>query len=295
MEKEGNNQRQLSQGSAVHGWPQWSPDGTAIVVWSYDPANRTHGVKIINVHDGTEHNLVTSREMLDRPAFHPNGDLVAYAAQWKGNWDIWLVRITDGKTIRLTNEPQMESNPLWSIDGKFLSYKVAPATGIYSLTGQNFMTFENGYENPSIHVWNGPESVQMNHWSPDGRKIAYTAEVISDTAGRDQVSYAAMVSDLNLDKKIATASSSRLLAKGCSLGDRGPVFSPDGNQVAFWAWNRNNTASIWLYDVQNATSSSLTSDGIDMYPQWSPDGSTILFESFIDGQIDLVTLPIPST
>ncbi|MGD8212642.1 MAG: hypothetical protein PVH37_27965 [Desulfobacterales bacterium] len=135
----------------------------------------------------------------------------------------------------------------------------------------------------------------MNHWSPDSRHIVYTAEVINDASGRDQVSYVAMISDLTLNKKSATASSSRLLAGGRSLGDRGPVFSPDGNQVAFWAWNRNNTASIWLYDLRKTTSTSLTAGGFDMYPQWSPDGSTILFESFIDGQFDLVTLPIPST
>ena len=295
MKKEGSNQRQLTQGPAVHGWPNWSSDGTSIVAWSYDAASRTHGINMINVHDGTEHTLVSSMEALDRPVFHPDGKLVAYGARSKGNWDIWLVRVSDGKRTRLTTELQMESNPLWSTDGRFLSYKVAPATGIYSLTGQNFMTFDNGYSNPTIYSWNGPESVQMNHWSPDSRSIVYTAEVISDASGRDQVSYMAMISDLTLDKKSATASSSRLLADGRSLGDRGPVFSPDGNQVAFWAWNRNNTASIWLYDLRKKTSTSLTAGGFDMYPQWSPDGSTILFESFIDGQIDLVTLPIPST
>jgi Tol biopolymer transport system component len=292
MGKEGGNQRQLSQGPAVYGWPFWHPDGKTLVTWSYDPATMNHSIKIINVSDGKEKTLVTSQEMLDRPVFHPDGKIVAYAAQSKGNWDIWIVGVGDGETTRLTNDPQMESNPLWSANGNVLSYKVAPATGAYNLTGQDFMTFENGYASPRIHRWDGPESVQMNHWSPDGRQITYTAEVIDDASGRDQVSYMAMISDLKLDKAVASASSSRLLANGCTLGDRGPVFSPDGRRIAFWAWNLDNTASIWLYDVQTSTSTSLTSGGFDMYPQWSPDGSTILFESIIDGQMDLVSMRV---
>ena len=84
--------------------------------------------------------------------------------------------------------------------------------------------------NPTIHQWHRPESVQLNHWSTDGRKIVYTAEVINDASGRDQVSYVAMISELTLDKESITASSTRMLAKGRSLGVRGPVFSPNVNR-----------------------------------------------------------------
>jgi Tol biopolymer transport system component len=294
MAQDGGNQQQLSRGPAVHGWPQWHPDGDSVVTWSFDPATAAHRITTIDISSGKELTLVKSKEMLDRPVFHPNGEIVAYAAQSNGNWDIWLVGVADGKTTRITRKPQMESNPLWSNDGKMLGYKVAPASGAYNLTGQNFMTFETGFANATIYRWDGPESVQMNHWSPDGSQIAYTAEVISDSSGRDQVSYMAMVSKLSLGQSKAMASSTRLLANGCTLGDRGPVFSPVGNKVAFWAWNKDNTASIWLHDLERATSTSLTTGGVDMYPQWSPDGSTILFESSLDGQIDLVTLMVSS-
>jgi Tol biopolymer transport system component len=292
MDADGSHQRQLSREPAIHAWPQWHPGGKRVVVWGYDPATGNHQIKTIAVADGAEQLLVSSTEMLDRPTFHPGGALMAYAAQDNGNWDIWLMDVIDKNPMRLTTDPQMESNPLWSGDGRALSYKVAPATGIYSLTGQYFMTFENGFDNPTIHAWNGPQSVQMNHWSPDGTKIVYTAEVINDASGRDQVTYAAMVSDLKLDNAIATASGSRLLANGCTLGDRGPVFSPNGKSVAFWAWNKDNTASIWRYDVASDTATPLTADGIDMYPQWSPDGKTLLLESNYGGQIDLVTLAV---
>ena len=290
MAKDGSGQRQLTRGGAVHGWPQWHPDGSALVVWSYDPAAARHSIKTIDANSGEQSTLVSSTEMVDRPVFDPDGEHIAYAAETKGNWDIWLVSVADGEKIRLTNGAQMESNPLWTADGKLLSYKVAPATGIYSLTGQNFMSFENGLANPTIHQWNGPESVQMNHWSPDGSRIAYTAEVITGSSGNELVSYAAVVSDLSLDQATATASTSLLLAKGCTLGDRGPVFSPDGSKVAFWGWHKNGTASIWLYDLRNHELTRLTDNGIDMYPQWSPDGKRLVFETRIGSYSNLVAL-----
>jgi Tol biopolymer transport system component len=294
MEKDGGSQQQLTKAPARHAWPDWSPDGSAITVWSFDPNSGTHSIKIVNVPDGTSQSLVTSSEMLDRPAFHPDGQLVAYAAQQKGNWDIWLVNLVDRRTTRLTSEPKMESNPLWSSDGKVLSYKVAPTTGVYNLTGQNFMTFENGMSNPTVHHWQGPQSVQMNHWSPDGGKIVYTAEVINHASSHDRVTYAAMISDLTLDATTAEASSTRLLAGGRTLGDRGPVFSPDGSKIAFWSWNKDATASIMLYDIMTSAVTALTAGGVDMYPQWSPDGTTILFETSSNGQVDLATLAVPS-
>lgn len=291
MGKDGNHPRQLSHGSGIHGWPQWSPDGTQVVCWVYDEKVIDHRLIILDVKSGAERLLVQSHEMLDRPVFHPDGKLVSYAAQTDGNWDIWFVDSTNGRKQRLTRGPEMETNPIWSGDGRMLAYKVAPGTGAYNLTGQNFLSFENGFEKPSIYQWVGPESVQMNSWSPDGTKIAYTAEVVSRASGRDQVSYVAMVSDLHLHDDRAMATSPVIVAQGCTLGDRGPVFSPDGKTLSFWGWNRDNSASIWLYDFSTGSSMPLTSGGIDTYPQWSPDGSTLAFETRKNGQTDIIVMP----
>ena len=91
--------------------------------------------------------------MLDRPVpgFSSQRQVVAYAAQSNGNWDIWLVEVAKGKPRRLASEAQMESNPLWSNDGKMLGYKVATATGACNLTGQYFMRFGKDYTVPNTY------------------------------------------------------------------------------------------------------------------------------------------------
>ncbi len=153
MTKDGRNQRQLSRGPAVHAWPQWHPNGKSLVTWSFDPATASHRITTIDVSRGKEQILVESKEMLDRPVpgFSSKRQVVAYAAQSNGNWDIWLVEVAKGKPRRLASEAQMESNPLWSNDGKMLGYKVATATGACNLTGQYFMRFGKDYTVPNTY------------------------------------------------------------------------------------------------------------------------------------------------
>jgi Tol biopolymer transport system component len=37
----------------------------------------------------------------------------------------------------------------------------------------------------------------------------------------------------------------------------------------------------------------ITSGGIDMYPQWSPDDTIIIFESNNYGQTDIMSISVP--
>lgn len=210
-----------------------------------------------------------------------------------GNWDVWAARSDGSASYRLTTSADMESNPLWSPDGTKLAFKVAPSTGQYTLTEEYFLTFENGISSPTTHAWSGPESIQMSGWSPDGTKIAYTAEAVSGASGADRVSYVAVVSDVALAGSIASASNDTILSGGMTLGDRGPVFSPDGKKIAFWGWDTSYKATVWLYDLETSSITQRTRSGFDSYPRWSPDGRKILFESNRSGNLDLWVITIP--
>ncbi len=295
MDADGKNQRRLTNGLTMAAWPEWSPGGHHLAFWSYDPATGMYGIEMMDVASKQQNKnrkiLVQSHGMLDRPTFHPKGKYIAYGAVTTGNWDIWLVNVDTGKKGRLTTDRRMETNPLWRPDGKALAFKVA-AGGEYSLTGEYFMTFENGYQNPTIYRWNGPESVQMSDWSPDGGKITYTAEIISDSSGEDRVTYAAMVSDIYLQHGQAITRNTKILANNKTLGDRGPVFSPNGEKIAFWAWDKSGNATLWLHGPAEQSISRLTKNGFDTYPQWSKDGKKLLFTSTRSGNSDLILLPV---
>jgi len=60
-----------------------------------------------------------------------------------------------------------------------------------------------------------------------------------------------------------------------------PVLSPDGKYVAF---QRGSPADIWVLDIQKGVNNRLTSHpAADIFPIWSPNGRTIVFESDREG------------
>ncbi len=293
MNADGTGKIQITTGAGTQGWPEWSADGTRIVYWDHDAAAGRYAIRTVKA-DGTDPvTVVESPDVLDMPAWRPDGQYIAYAVLQSGNWDVWAARSDGSASYRLTTSADMESNPLWSPDGTKLAFKVAPSTGQYTLTEEYFLTFENGISSPTTHAWSGPESIQMSGWSPDGTKIAYTAEAVSGASGADRVSYVAVVSDVALAGSIASASNDTILSGGMTLGDRGPVFSPDGKKIAFWGWDTSYKATVWLYDLETSSITQRTRSGFDSYPRWSPDGRKILFESNRSGNLDLWVITIP--
>lgn len=283
-----SNKIQVTQGPSVHGWPRWSPDGTRLVYWGFEPASGTHSIGTCLADGSGKRVVVSSQEYLDRPDWHPNGRDLAYGAVTNGNWDVWFADIEADQVHlhRLTLGPEMESNPLWHPDGSAIAYKVAP-TGEYNLTVQNIITFENGYASPTVHQWKSTQAIQMYDWSPDGSKIAYTAEILTNASGQDRVSYAAVVEDADYEGGEIAPGTPVVVAGRNTLGDRGPVFSPDGIQVAFWAWDKSYRATLWAANVDGTNLRQVTAQGFDMYPRWRPDGQALLFESSRNGNMDI--------
>ncbi len=57
-----------------------------------------------------------------------------------------------------------------------------------------------------------------------------------------------------------------------------PRYSPDGRKVAV-AVTTNGSSDIWVYDISAHTFTKLTTEGVNLRPEWSPDGTRILFRS----------------
>ncbi len=285
MGRDGSQPRQITHGPSLHGWPAWSPDGTRLAYWGYDERTGETCISISGMDGEHLRTLARTRESLDRPTWRPDGRYIAYAELRSGNWDIWVSAADGSSRHRLTHDAQMETNPLWSPDGSVIAYKAAPGKE-YNLTIENFISVRDGFESPRYRYWDGIKSIQMNDWSPDGRRIAYTAEMVTNASGEDRVSYLTVVEEISLTGS-KTSSTPVPLSGNLTLGDRGPVFSPSGERVCFWAWDRSYRAGLWIANSDGSGLKQLTSGGMDMVPRWSPDGKTILFESGRGGNMEI--------
>lgn len=298
MNSDGSGKATLNAAAnTVQGWPEWSADGTMIVYWEFNTSTSQYSIKRVNADGSGEVEVVgPTSDVLDRPTWHPSGSHIAYAAKdGSDNWDIWIVENTGANPTRLTTATDMETNPLWSPDGNMLSYKNAGTTE-YGLTEEFVITFNQGFATSTadrtINSWDGPQSIQMSDWNSDGTKFAYTAEAVTGASGTDKVSYLAVISDISVSGGVVTASNSTVISKGLTMGDRGAFFSPDGTKVAFWGWDKSYRATLWVYEVATEKLTKLTTQGFDFNPQWSPDGSKILFESNRKGNMDLWVISV---
>ena len=66
--------------------------------------------------------------------------------------------------------------------------------------------------------------------------------------------------------------------------------SPDGRKVGVTVAPFNGT-DVWIYDLTRDTLTRLTFDGTSRFPRWTPDGSTVFFETISGGVFTLFWKP----
>ena len=76
--------------------------------------------------------------------------------------------------------------------------------------------------------------------------------------------------------------------------DGQPVWSPDGNLIAFVS-DRAGSHDIWIMDSQGGNLVNLTPglrDSIELFPKWSPNGDSILFLSDSEDEFDILVAAV---
>ena len=154
------------------------------------------------------------------PVFSPDGNAIAFA--WGGekddNQDIYVKLIGAGTPLRLTTNPDVDSDPAWSPDGRFIAFFRQSTTGgayylVPSLGGAE-CKLADADTNPI--VWG-----RTLDWSPDG-KFLVVADKVSPKDSRPSI---VLISIESGQKRVVTSPPGPYLAT--------PTFSPEGKNLAF--------------------------------------------------------------
>ncbi len=124
---------------------------------------------------------LTRLDRVSEPTLSPDGQKVAFtlretdAAANRGRMDLWVLDLAAAKPMprRVTSHPENDSGPQWSPDGHYL-YFLSERSG----SGQIWRLPIAGGE--AEQITNFPVEVGTFKVSPDGTRIAFSAEVFPD-------------------------------------------------------------------------------------------------------------------
>jgi Tol biopolymer transport system component len=216
------------------------------------------------------------------PSFSPDGSQVAFAWTGEGgdNGDIYVKLVEGGTPQRLTTNPDWDTSPVWSSDG-------------HSIFFTRFSEERRERAIFTIPAIGGPERKLLStnitlseasrtriDSSPDGKFLVYSDAQEGRPRGPFLEIYRLAVESLE---------TSRLTSPPAQMvGDEQPVYSPDGQTLAFVRMSTVGSADLYLMPAGGGEASRLTFDNqLIEGLAWTPDGRSIVFSSRRGGVLGL--------
>jgi len=167
MDRDGRNQRRLTNGMGVERAPVFSPDGRKIAFESNEDGDLE--IYVINL-DGTGKKQLTFNDVDDgHPVFSPDGKRIAFTSLIDGNFEICLMDADGGGVKRLTHNTVGDYQPDFSPDGRHIIF-VSAQHEDYEI----WMMDASG-ANPKQLTNNVGVNLEPR-FSPDGRKMVFTSD-----------------------------------------------------------------------------------------------------------------------
>jgi tricorn protease len=128
--------------------------------------------------DGKNVRRLTSDQGIEsHPVFSPDGQTIAFSAQYDGNTDVYTIPVTGGSPTRLTTHPGPDTVRGFTPDGKGILF-TSPRHVFTNRYSQLFTVPLTGGQPTQLPIPNGVEA----SFSGDGQYLAYTP--IADRSGQ---------------------------------------------------------------------------------------------------------------
>jgi Tol biopolymer transport system component len=247
--------------------PSFSPHGKRIAFWGLRGNGGQRDLFTVAA-DGSEAKSegkdVTNDAALDwSPTWSPDGRWLWFASNRGGSMNLWRLPI-DEASGRTLGEPEPMTTPsLWSgeisfsKDGKRIAY----GSLLWRSTLQKaaFDPKEERILGAPVPILRSTQPIRDHQVSPDGEWVAFM-----QTTNQEDLAIARL--DGGQYRRLTDD----------RFRDRGPSWSPDGKQIAFYS-DRGGDYQIWTIrpDGSGLTQMTKVSSGSANFPIFSPDGSRI--------------------
>jgi Tol biopolymer transport system component len=203
------------------------------------------------------------------PKWSPDGEKIAYSANPKGNYDIFIMDADGSNITQVTTSPKAEVEHAWFPDGKKIAFTIEERKRLRKRFSLWMINLESKKINRILGEFKG--SSALPNFSPSAPLVAFTGK---KTMGWD-------VYVFERRKKEFTALTEG--GKACR-----PHFSRDGHRIAYVSAEADGNGDIWLMNPNGIGKMRLTErdETADYFPSWSPDEEYIVFSSSLEHRID---------
>ncbi|MXY43256.1 MAG: DUF5050 domain-containing protein, partial [Dehalococcoidia bacterium] len=166
MNADGSGQTRLTNDSAWHSLPRWSPDGRRIAFQSYTDENWE--IHVMNA-DGSDQRRLTDNLAWDgMPSWSPDSQRIAFHTTIDENAEIYVMNADGSDQANLTNDAANDWSPSWSPDGRRIAFHS-------HRDGNSEIYIMNADGSDQTRLTNNPARDIRPVWSSDGRSIAFTS------------------------------------------------------------------------------------------------------------------------
>jgi Tol biopolymer transport system component len=240
------------------GSPVLSPDGTRIAF------RALNDIWIMQIGHAPRA-LTKDRFYKSDPAFSPDGRQLVYSSDRGGTLDLWLLDLQSSATTQLTHLQHAAVSASWSPDGKLLAF-LDQAGNLYTIDsdGGNLRKVLGPLWEPGRPSF-GPmgKCITLAAFRPySGRYREGLSEILTVDLGSGKIDYRPVLPHRSLGTR----------------GDDGPVWSPDGTQMAFVFASLLHVMGVDANGTPTAPPRAINAEVTDA-PSWSGDSRTLLYLS----------------
>jgi len=190
------------------------------------------------------------------PRLSPDEQRVAYAAIERDNIDVWVYDLGQETRTRLSSDPEPDTSPVWSADGRNVVFKSAANSGLVARSSDG---------SAASMDFSTVQARRPTDWSRDGRFLLYDRQ---GEASND-IAFLEFNSDGTWESREFLASPSQELAAR---------ISPNGRHVAYVS-NESGRAEVYVQPFPEGGQRTTVSRGGGSAPAWNPDGKELFYLS----------------